>query len=574
MRRQRRLVVVRTRCYNRQVLEFRLLGPLEVVRNGEVVTPTGQKQRTLLALLLLNGGRVVSIDAIIDALWGDQPTRTAATSVQNLISQLRKLVGPDALSNEAPGYVLRVPPEQVDVARFRVLVEGARALAPDEAAAQLRDALALWRGSPLPELAYDTWAQTDIAQLEELRLTALEQWVDAELEVGRHAELVPELEALVRDQPLRERLRAQLMLALYRSGRQAEALSAYQDVRRALLGELGIEPGPALQQLHQSILRQERGLTPEPVQSADEDHLDEVVRALLAARLVPVLGPGAAQSGRPADARWEHGVSPFPPADDEMAEHLARYFSLSGAGGLARVSQLVAVMQGRGALHDELHTLLNSDFAPGPAQVLLASLPPLLRARGLPHQLIVTTLLDQTLERAFQAAGEELDVVSYISSGRNRGKFLHLTDEGTARVVEDPNADAEISLERRTVLLKVHGRVDRTNARQWESFVVSEDDYIEYLAHAEVGAVIPVTLAARLQRSHFLFLGYTPSDWNLRVFLHRLWGDERINYRSWAVQPAPDGLVRELWRQRAVDAVDSTVDEYVAALAARIEEQG
>ena len=241
------------------MLEFRLLGPLEVDREGEAVTPTGQKQRALLALLLLNDGHVVSTDAIIDALWGAEPPRTAATSLQNLVSQLRKLVGPDALTTRTPGYVLRVPPEQIDVTRFRALVEDARTLAPAEAAAQLREALALWRGSPLPELAYEAWAQADIAQLEELRLTALEQCVDAELEVGRHADLVPELEALVREQPLRERLRAQLMLALYRCGRQAEALQVYQDARRTLVAELGIEPSPVLHELHAKILRQRRG---------------------------------------------------------------------------------------------------------------------------------------------------------------------------------------------------------------------------------------------------------------------------------------------------------------------------
>ena len=293
---------------------------------------------------------------------------------------------------------------------------------------------------------------------------------------------------------------------------------------------------------------------------------------MLAGRLVPVLGPGAAESGRPADSRWERGVSTFAPAEDEVAEHLARYFSLPDEGGLARVSQIVAVTQGAGALHDELHALLDREFEPGPAHALLASLAPTLRERALPPQLIVTTLLDTTIERAFRESSEELDVVSYISSGRNRGKFLHLAHEGTARVVEDPNADAEIPLDRRTVLLKVHGRVDHSPGREWESFVVSEDDYIDYLADAEAGAVIPVTLAARLRRSHLLFLGYAPRDWNLRVFVHRLWGQERLNYRSWAVQAAPDEIVQELWRQRDVRTVDARVDEYVVALSARLQE--
>ena len=551
------------------MLEFRILGPLEVSDDGRPLELTGQRQRALLSALLVRANEVVSTERLVDELWGGAAPRTATTSLHNAVSQLRRVLG-DALVTRTPGYVLRIATEQLDAFRFERALREAREAEPADRARILRDALELWRGPALADVAYEPFAQHEALRLEELRLVAKEELIDAELELGGHDAVIGEIESLVTQNPLRERLRAQQLLALYRAGRQAEALGAYQEARRALLDELGIEPGPALQQLHQSILRQERGLAPAPVERADQDHLDEVVRALLAARLVTVLGPGASQSGRPADTRWELGVSPFPPADEEVAEHLARYFSLPAEGGLARVSQIVAVTQGTGALHDELHALLDRTFVPGPAHALLASLPPILRAHGLPQQLIVTTLLDQTLERAFRAAGEELDVVSYISSGRDRGKFLHVADEGTVRVVEDPNADAEISLQNRTVLLKVHGRVDPGTVRQWESFVVSEDDYIDYLVNAEVGAVIPVTLAARLQRSHFLFLGYTPRDWNLRVFLHRLWGHERIAYRSWAVQPAPDELVRELWRQRDVHTVDATVDEYVDALATRL----
>lgn len=553
------------------MLEFRILGPLEVSDDGRPVELAGQRQRALLSALLLRPNQVVATERLVDELWGDDAPKHAKTSLHNSAGLLRKVLG-DALVTRAPGYVLKVEPEQVDALRFERALSEAREAEPAERPAILRAALDLWRGAALADVAYESFAVHEALRLEELKLVGREELIDAEIELGRHNAVIGEIEALVAQNPLRERLRAQQLLALYRAGRQAEALAAYQDARRALLDELGIEPGPALQQLHQSILRQDRQLTPQPTQRADEDHLDEVVRALLAARLVPVLGPGAARSGRPPDARWESDVSPFPPADEEVAEHLARYFSLTVEGGLAQVSQVIAVTQGTGALHDELHSLLDRDFEPGPAHALLASLPPILRKLGLPHQLIVTTMLDPTLEAAFRAAGEELDVVSYISSGRDRGKFLHIAHGGIARVVEDPNADSEISLDRRTVLLKVHGRVDRGSAREWESFVVSEDDYISYLVNAEMGAVIPVTLAARLQRSHFLFLGYTPRDWNLRVFLHRLWGNERINYRSWAVQPAPDELVRELWRQRDVDTVDATIDDYVEALGRRVQQ--
>jgi DNA-binding SARP family transcriptional activator len=244
-----------------QVLEFRILGPLEVVANGDGDLPiAAQKQRALLALLLLHANEVVSTDRLVDGLWGSSPPKTATTSLQNTASQLRKLLGGDVLETEAPGYVLHVGDDQFDLSRFEGLVAAARGAEPGQRASLLRDALDLWRGDPLAELAFEPFADTEIRRLEELRLIVVEQWIEAELELGRHAELVRELERLVQRHPLRERLRGQLMLALYRAGRQADALQAYADARRALVDELGIEPSPALQQLHAAILRQEARL--------------------------------------------------------------------------------------------------------------------------------------------------------------------------------------------------------------------------------------------------------------------------------------------------------------------------
>ncbi len=180
--------------------------------------------------------------------------------LQGYVSQLRKVLGRDALRTEPPGYLLRVAPGQLDAERFEHLVEEARRGGPAAAADRLREALALWRGTPLPEFAFDSFAQTEIGRLEELRIAALEERLEADLALGRQAELVGELEVLVREHPLRERLRGQLILALYRSGRQAEALAAYQDTRRVLVEELGIEPGPRLQQLEKAILLQDPAL--------------------------------------------------------------------------------------------------------------------------------------------------------------------------------------------------------------------------------------------------------------------------------------------------------------------------
>jgi DNA-binding SARP family transcriptional activator len=231
-------------------MEFRILGPLEVLSDGRTLDLGGQKHRMLLALLVLEANRVVSRDRLIDALWEEEPPETAVKALQVYISQLRKLVGKERLQTKAPGYLLRVEPAELDLARFRRLQE--------EGA--LGEALSLWRGPPLADFGYQRFAQAEIARLEEMRVSCLEERIDQDLARGRHAELVGELEALVKEHRLRERLRGQLMLCLYRSGRQAEALEVYQGARRALVEELGIEPGRELRELHQEILRQDPGL--------------------------------------------------------------------------------------------------------------------------------------------------------------------------------------------------------------------------------------------------------------------------------------------------------------------------
>jgi DNA-binding SARP family transcriptional activator/pimeloyl-ACP methyl ester carboxylesterase len=242
-------------------VEFDLLGPLRVVDGGGEVTPARPKQRALLAMLLLRRGEVVPGAALIEALWGEEPPGTAQTALHGHVSALRKLIGADRIKTRPPGYLLQVAAEEVDLARFESLVAQARGSDdPDQRAACLHDALALWRGEPLAELRCEAFAWREIARLEELRLAAVEDRIDADLALGRHHELVSELEPLVAEHVFRERLRGQLMLALYRCGRQADALHVFQSGRRALVEELGIEPGPALQQLELRVLRQDAGL--------------------------------------------------------------------------------------------------------------------------------------------------------------------------------------------------------------------------------------------------------------------------------------------------------------------------
>ena len=199
-------------------------------------------------MLLLHANEVVAADRLIDELWGEHSSERAAGALRVNVSRLRKALPPDVLTTRAPGYVVRVEPEQLDLHRFeRLADEGrsllARGLAAD-AAERLRDALSLWRGPALADFTYESFAQAAIGRLEEIRLAAIELRIDADLVLGRHDELIGELEALVAEHPLRERLRTSLMTALYRSGRQAEALDTYKDARRIFVEELGIEPRP------------------------------------------------------------------------------------------------------------------------------------------------------------------------------------------------------------------------------------------------------------------------------------------------------------------------------------------
>jgi DNA-binding SARP family transcriptional activator len=242
-------------------MEFGILGPLEVRDGARTLALGSPKQRAVLALLLLHANQVVATDRLIDQLWSEEPPETVKVVLQGYVSGLRKALGASAITTRASGYVIEVEPDRLDLHRFESLVAQGRAAGAagelDSAAAALRQALGLWRGPALADFAYEPFAQTPILRLEELRLTALEDRFEADLGLGRHTELVGELEALVAEHPLRERLRGQLMLALYRSARQAEALDAYQETRRVLVDELGIEPTKALQDLERAILRQD-----------------------------------------------------------------------------------------------------------------------------------------------------------------------------------------------------------------------------------------------------------------------------------------------------------------------------
>jgi hypothetical protein len=360
--------------------------------------------------------------------------------------------------------------------------------------------------------------------------------------------------------------------------------------QRALLINFGAQPAvpPArLDRVTCSESRVSPCLAPFALESASSSNRQEVAaidsvldsqfstiaKAIADGRAVPFLGAGANLCDRPSDRPWTSHSATFLPSGAELAAHLAQNFDYPAGEpqDLARVSQYVAVMAGSGPLYEELHDVLDSDFQPTPLHHFLAGLPRRLREKGFsqPHQLIVTTNYDDVLERAFKAADEPVDVASYVADGEQRGKFLHWQPDGSAAVIDRPNEYRALSLDERSVILKIHGAVDRAN-RDRDSYVITEDHYIDYLTRTDVSTLIPVKLAAKLRKSHFLFLGYGLRDWNLRVILHRIWGEQKLKYRSWAIQLNPQHIDREFWRQRDVDIIDSRLEQCVSELDARI----
>jgi DNA-binding SARP family transcriptional activator len=263
------------------------MGPFEVWNEGVEVSLGGPKPRALLAALLLHPNEVVSADRLIDDLWGEDTPERAAAALRVNVSRVRKALPLDLLVTKSPGYVLRLEPDSLDLHRFERLVDEGRSLLgrgqADDAAERLREALSLWRGPPLADFTYESFAQTAIARLEEIRLAAVELRIETDIVLGRHDELVAELEALIAEHPLRERLRSCLMTALYRSGRQAEALAAYQDARRTLVDGLGIEPSTALQELERAILRQDPSLDLESPPTVVREAVERSILVAIAA---------------------------------------------------------------------------------------------------------------------------------------------------------------------------------------------------------------------------------------------------------------------------------------------------
>lgn len=305
-------------------------------------------------------------------------------------------------------------------------------------------------------------------------------------------------------------------------------------------------------------------------------HFDSVTAGFLRGRVTPVLGAGVNVGGAEAPEDW---VGHRPPSGRELAAHLARLFKYppDRPADLLQVSQYVyAVRGGSGPLYDVLHEVFDQEFPTAPVHDFLAAVPAGLRRLGAGRRppLVVTTNYDDLMEAAYTAAGEEFDLLVYAAEGPNEGRFCYRTAEGRLEPVADPRTNVELDPDRRPIVLKVHGFVDRGNFSDDndDSYVITEDHYIEYLARMDLDSLIPVKVLERLRNCHFLFMGYSLADWNLRAILYKLWSDRRRDRDWWAIQLEPSDLERRSWRRRGVDIFDIRLDTYLEGLRARFEE--
>lgn len=300
-------------------------------------------------------------------------------------------------------------------------------------------------------------------------------------------------------------------------------------------------------------------------------HCQVVARRLAEGKVIPFLGAGANLCARPLGTPWLEGG--YLPTGGELAAHLAETYAYPGQdeSDLLRVSQYVDLTAGDAALFDELHTIFAGTYSPNELHRLLADIPRVLRDQGkeVSGQLVITTNYDDAAERAFSEADEELDIVYYAAEPNEAGRFVHVRPDGE-RVEISGHADYRgFDLERRSVLFKIHGAVDRADFEK-DSYVITEDHYIDYLARANVARLIPTYLMARMRTSHFLFLGYGMRDWNLRVILRAIWADQTRHFGSWAIQRNPDAIDLKFWERHHVEILDCSLEDWVDGMRDRL----
>jgi hypothetical protein len=308
-----------------------------------------------------------------------------------------------------------------------------------------------------------------------------------------------------------------------------------------------------------------------PADDLLQDHCATVIDAVREQRVVFLLGAGVNLCGRPEGLEWEPDGC-YLPTGQELADYLAaRYRLPSGEShDLPRVAQYIAAKLGEGPLSMTLHELFDVECAPTKIHTLLARLPGRLRDEGSesPHQFIVTTNYDDVLERAFEKEGAEFDLFVYSAHGENRGRVLHRAAGGESRVVHEPNKMVDLLTER-SAILKIHGAIDRLDAER-DSWVITEEHYVEYLTHPEIGKWLPVALCDRLKTSHLECLGYSLRDWNLRAILRRLRQDRDLRWNWWAVQLESGKIDRYVWMKQDLEILDARLEDYADALAAAL----
>src|SRR5258708_22268081 len=337
--------------------------------------------------------------------------------------------------------------------------------------------------------------------------------------------------------------------------------------------------------------------------AALREHLQAVAKGIAAGDVVPVLGAGVNRCGRPSDQAFSRGR--FLPSGGELTAYLAGQYGfktstevevkcpecgckhkiiqpVSDMQDLSRVSQYAKTEKGDGPLYKELHDIFGAEYPRTRLHRFLANLPRVLRKRGYPsYQLIVTTNYDDVLERAFQLAREPFDLVIYEAKKdvpnkkARQGKFWHRAHGEPPKLIDAPQKYDKLPIEpvsgklTRTIILKIHGAVDQARFEE-SSFVITEDDYIDYLTRADISKLLPVQLAAKLQRSHYLFLGYSLRDWNLRVMLRRIWGEQQLSWKSWPVQLNSSAWDRKFWAKQGVEYTTADIKKYTLSLRAQV----
>jgi len=301
-------------------------------------------------------------------------------------------------------------------------------------------------------------------------------------------------------------------------------------------------------------------------------HCQLVALRLCEGKVIPFLGAGVNLCERPDGVPWSDGE--FLPSGAELSQYLADRYVYPGPNprDLLRVAQYVDLTAGDAALFDDLHAIFTGGYRPNKLHRLLAEFPSLLRARerAVCGQLILTTNYDDAVEHAFADANEELDVVYYAAERGEPGRFVHIRPDGEHIEIRDRGDYRPFDIERRSILLKVHGAVDRTDVDA-DSYVITEDHYIDYLARESVIRLLPTYVMARMRSSHFVFLGYGMRDWNLRVILRSIWAEQSRTFASWAIQRDPDEVDRKFWDRHRVEILDRALEDWVDAMRAELQ---